>query len=96
MKYLYPEFSDKVDFYAIGQNQFETMDQLEDDRIKHGYPWRIAKIDQGVLRELRVLQQSTKIAVDHQGIIFYSAGYGDGGVEKWREVFFELAQPSGS
>ena len=45
MKYLYPEFSDKVDFYAIGQNQFETMDQLEDDQIKHGYPWRIAKID---------------------------------------------------
>ena len=95
MKDLYPEFSDKVDFYAIGQSQFETMDQLEDDRIKHSYPWRIAKIDHGVLKELRVLQQSTKIAIDHQGIVSYSAGYGEGDVRKWRQVFFNLVDRSG-
>ena len=94
MKEIYPEFSDKVDFYAIGQSQFETIDQLEDDRIKHGYPWRIAKMNQDLLKELRVLQQSTKIAVDHQGIVSYSAGYGDGDINKWRQVFFNLVERS--
>jgi len=95
MKELYPEFADKVDFYAIGQSSFEDIDQLESYRIKEGYPWPIAEIDQNVLRDLRVLQQSTKITSDHQGIISYGAGYADGGVNKWREVFTNLLERSG-
>jgi len=51
-------------------------------------------MNQDLLKELRVLQQSTKIAVDHQGIVSYSAGYGDGDVNKWRQVFFNLVERS--
>ncbi len=95
MKDLYPEFADRIDFYAIGQSQLESIEQLETYRVKEGYPWPIAEIDQNVLRDLRVLQQSTKIALDHQGIVSYRAGYADGGVNKWREVFTDLAERAG-
>jgi hypothetical protein len=96
MKDVYPEYADRVDFYAIGQSQVESIDDLETYRIKQGYPWPIAEIDQNVLRGLRVLQQSTKIALDHQGIISYRAGYADGGADKWHEVFTDLAERAGS
>ena len=95
LKDIYPSFASKVDFYAIGQSQVETIDQLEHDRIEQGYPWPIAKVENDVLKKLKVLHQSTKIALDHKGVILYRAGYGDGEGYKWREVFFNLAGRSG-
>ena len=68
---------------------------MESHRIKEGYLWPIAEIDTDVLKGLRVLQQSTKIALDHQGIITYRAGYDDGGAYKWREVLSDLAKRAG-
>ena len=96
MKNIYPEFANKVDFYAISYSEVETMDQLEHDRIQQGYPWPIAKIDDDVLKELKVLQQSTKIALDHQGVILYRSGYRKGGVDEWRKVLSDLADQSES
>ena len=95
MKDVYPEFADKVDFYAIGQSPFESIELLESDRKKEGYPWPVAEIDTDVLKKLRVLRQSTKIALDHQGIISYRAGYGDGGPSEWRQVFIDLVERAG-
>ena len=95
MKDVYPEFADKVDFYAIGQSPFESIDQLESFRIKEGYPWPIAEVNPDILKGLRVLRQSTKIVLDHQGVVTYRAGYADGGVNKWREVFSDLVVRSG-
>ena len=68
---------------------------MESYRIEEGYLWPIAEIDTDVLKGLRVLQQSTKIALDHQRIITYRAGYADGGAYKWREVFSDLAKRAG-
>ena len=95
MKDLYPEFAGKVDFYAIGQSPFENIDQLESFRIKENYPWPIAEVNPDILKELRVLRQSTKIALDHQGVVTYRAGYADGGVNEWREVFSDLVERPG-
>ena len=52
-------------------------------------------IDPDVLKDLRVLQQSTKIALDHQGIIAYWESYGRGGAEEWRELFADLIERAG-
>jgi hypothetical protein len=84
MNDVWPEFADKVDFYAIGQSRFESIEQLESDRKKERYPWPIATIEPDVLKDLRVLQQSTKIALDHQGIIAYRENYAKGGAEVQR------------
>ena len=61
MKDVYPEFAGRVDFYAIGQSPFESIELLESYRKKEGYPWPVAEINPDVLRDLHVLQQSTKI-----------------------------------
>ena len=95
MKDVYPEFADRVDFYAIGESSFESIEMLESFRKKEGYPWPVAEIDPGALQTLRVLQRSTKIALDHQGIISYRAGYSSGGASEWRQVFQDLAERAG-
>ena len=95
MKDIYPEFAGKVDFYAIGQSPFESIEVLEADRVKEGYPWPVAHIETDVLKDLRVLQQSTKIVLDHQGIVTYRAGYADGGASEWRKIFIDLVDRSG-
>jgi hypothetical protein len=92
---VWPEFADKVDFYAIGQSRFESIEDMEAYRIKEGHPWPIAEIDPDVLKDLRVLRQSTKIALDHQGIITYREGYFAGGAAEWRQVFTDLAERAG-
>ena len=96
MKNVYPEFADRVDFYAIGQSPFESIEILESDREKEGYPWPVAEINPDVLKKLNVLQQSTKIVLDHQGIITYRAGYADGGPSEWRRIFIDLVDRAGT
>jgi hypothetical protein len=96
MKDLWPEYAYRIDFYAIGQSPFESLEKLESYAQKEGYPWPVAEIDPKILKDLKVLQQSTKIALDHQGVITYRAGYADGGVDKWRQVFDELLERTGS
>ena len=96
MKGLWPEYADRIDFYAIGQSPFESLEKLESYGQKEGYPWPVAEIDLKILKNLKVLQQSTKIALDQQGVITYRAGYADGGVDKWRQVFDELLERTGS
>ena len=95
MKDLWPEYADRIDFYAIGQSPFESLQKLESYAQKEGYPWPVAEIDPKILKDLKVLQQSTKIALDHQGVITYRAGYADGGAYKWREVFSDLVERAG-
>ena len=87
MKDIYPAFANKVDFYAIGQSEIETLDQLEHERIEQDYPWPIAKIHGAVLKELKVLQQSTKLALNPQGVISYRSGYAKGGVDKGEKYY---------
>mgnify|MGYP003389255814 FL=1 len=96
MKDLWPEYAYRIDFYAIGQSPFESLQKLESYAQKEGYPWPVTEIDPKILKDLKVLQQSTKIALDHQGVITYRAGYADGDVDKWRQVFDELLERTGS
>ena len=40
---------------------------------------------------LRVLKQSTKVAIDGNGVISYRAGFDSGDVDEWAKVFSDLA-----
>ena len=93
---MYPEFADRVAFYAIGESSFESIELLESFREEQGYPWPVAEIDVDVLKTLRVLQRSTKIALDHQGVISYRAGYSAGGPSEWKRVFQDLVDRADS
>jgi hypothetical protein len=90
MKEVYPEYADQVTFYAVGSDPTEDLTLLEGFATVQGYPWPVAKPVGNMLQELEVLQRSTKIAFDANGVITYRASYGQGGPEEWRQVFQEL------
>jgi FKBP-type peptidyl-prolyl cis-trans isomerase 2 len=91
MKEIYPDYADRVDFYAVGSDPGESLERLEDYQQGQNHPWPVAVGEGNLLRELDVLVQSTKIAFDSRGVITYRAGYGQGDPEQWRRVFEELA-----
>ena len=91
MKDIYPEFSDKVDFYMVGQDLTETLEEMEQYRVQQGYSWPAAQPPRSMLIDLKVLQQSTKVAIDAQGTITYRDGYRKGSDSTWRKVLQELA-----
>ena len=44
-----------------------------------------------MLRKFNIQVQSSKVAVDGDGVIVYRDGYAQGSDETWRSVFEELA-----
>ena len=93
MKEVYPAYADDVAFYAIGQDPNESLELMESYRRQQGYPWPIAETERQTLSTLRVLQQSTKIAVNSEGLITYRQAHG-GDPKVWKTVFEELASTS--
>ncbi len=74
----------------MGSDPTQTVDLLEKDRQKQGYPWPVAGIGSSGLRDLHVLLQSTKIAIDGNGVITYRDGLGRGDLDKWRKALEHL------
>ena len=94
LKQDYPEYADSVHLYAIGQDMTEGVGRLEDYRAREELPFPVAEVNNGVLRSLEIIRQSTKVAVDHNGVIVYRAGLGEGESE-WSKVFSDLASGAG-
>ena len=92
MKDIYPEFSDEVAFYLVGQDTTETLDEIIAYKERQGQTWEVAAPNLQLLRDLNVLSQSTKVAFDHNGVIVYRDGYRGGSPDKWRDVFRELIE----
>ena len=90
MTTLHPDYTEKIAFYVVGSGPTQTVEQLEEDRQKEGYPWPVAEIAGSGLRDLRVLSQSTKIAIDGAGVITYRDSYGQGNVDIWQGVLEDL------
>ena len=91
MKQVHPQYADKVDFYAVGVFPSEDIEVYEKFRLEKDYPWPVAVPKSGLLPDLRVTIQSTKIAFDGEGVITYRTGMGDGTPETWHQVFSDLA-----
>ena len=89
MKEIQPEFASKVRFVAvdIGYSDIKKLRTLAKDR---DYPWSIGLADRNMLENFNVRIQSTKIAIDSNGVIIYRAGYGQGTIAEWTSVFGEL------
>jgi hypothetical protein len=87
---VYPEFKDTVEFYAVGADPTESLNDLLIDQGRYLYPGIVSMPVGRMLRDLEVFSQSTKIGIDANGVIVYRAGYGRGGPAEWREVFQKL------
>jgi hypothetical protein len=92
MKEIYPAYADEVAFYAVGTDPSESIKRLVEYADAQDYPWPMVYPGNGMLSDLRVVVQSTKIAFDEQGIITYRDGYGGGEDDTWRSVFDSLAE----
>ena len=90
MKSLHPEYTEKVAFYLVGSGPTQTVEVLEENRQQQGYPWPVAELAGSGLRDLKVLLQSTKIAIDADGVITYRDSYGQGNIDTWRGVLEDL------
>jgi hypothetical protein len=88
---LDPKYTRDIAFYIVGQDPTENIESLEMDRKKQGYPWPVAKITGSGLRDLKVFLQSTKIAINGNGVITYRDGFGQGNLDKWQKALEALA-----
>ena len=82
---------ENVNFYIVGSDPSQTLDSLEADRQGEGYPGTVAETAGSGLRDLNILQQSTKIALDGNGVIAYRDSFGRGDIGTWSRVLTELA-----
>ena len=87
---MYPEYENELAFYAVGIDPTEDAQTLEQYAKEQGYPWPIAQSGREMLTDLKVIQQSTKLVFDSEGMVTYRAGYGQGNVETWRRVIEDL------
>jgi len=88
---LDPKYTENVAIFLVGADPTQTVELLERDRRKRGYPWPVAELNGSGLRDLRVLLQSTKIAINGNGVITYRDGFGQGNLDKWRIALEDLA-----
>ena len=91
LKDIYPQYQQRVAFFAIGMDPFESLQELEEFREKQGHPWPVAKVNLDAFPEYNVIIRSTKIAVDRTGVIAFRAGYGVQQADPWHRVFGLLA-----
>ena len=80
-----------MDFYGVGFDPSETIDELESYRISNNFVYQAAVGVDRIIPNFNVRAQSTKVAMDGSGIITYRAGKGGGSDADWRKVFADLA-----
>lgn len=81
-----------MNLIAVGTDQAEGPDVRAFAATKtNGYPWRVALWNPELLQRYRVLSTSTEYGVGKNGAIAYTAGYGVGDVNSWRQLFEQLS-----
>ncbi|MBM3925139.1 MAG: hypothetical protein FJ320_04010 [SAR202 cluster bacterium] len=89
---MYSQYQDKVSVLAIDTDPSESESKIREFRDANGYSWPMATTHRDVVRDYNITVQSSKVAVDHQGVIAFRSGYGTQSEGKWREWFEELAE----
>ena len=79
-------------FYAVGTDPFEKLDRLVAYKEQQGYPWPVSTAPSGMLPDYKVTVQSTKVAIDGDGIITFREGYGAKSSDIWRQLFESLSK----
>ena len=91
MKDIQPRFASKVAFFAVDVGNWQDW-KLHAFGQEQDYPWPVGQAGRETLKTLDVIVQSTKIAINADGVIVYKAGYGKGTNEQWLSVFKILAE----
>ncbi len=57
-----------------------------------GYIWPVSMAPAGMLPDYSIIVQSTKVAIDGEGIIVFREGYGVKSSDIWRQLFQRLSE----
>ena len=90
MKEVFPKYSEDILFYAVNIDPSEGIESISEYAEEQGYSWELAQSNKKMLSDLNVLQQSTKLAFDKDGVLRYRAGFGEGSIDCWGKVFENL------
>ncbi len=88
---IVPEYAEQVDFYLVSYN--ENAATLEDYISGRQYADMTPAQPVGsMLRDLRIVSQSSMLALDANGVIAFRKGFGGGSADKLRSEFQALTQ----
>ena len=91
MKDIQPRFASEVAFFAVDVGNWQDLKELHAFGQEQDYPWSVGQAGRETLKTLDVIVQSTKIAINADGVIVYRAGYGEGTSKDWTSVFEMLS-----
>ena len=94
MKGLYPLYSDSVEFLAVDIDPYETLEQIRRYQERNEFPWMMAPAERGMTAAYGVTVQSTKFAINGNGVITSRRGYGTGSARDWQKLLEDLASSS--
>ena len=92
MMAIQPRFVEDAMFIAVDIGDEVDLGELNAFSQKQRYPWAVGRTNRETLKSLDVTVQSTKIAIDADGVIVYRAGYGKGTGKDWISVFERLIE----
>ena len=91
LKALQPLYENDITFIAIDIDTGADLEELRVFANDQGYPWQIGISSRKLLREFRILTQSTKVAIDRHGVIIYRGGFAEGNIDEWTSIFKTLS-----
>ena len=92
LREIYPDYEGRVAILGIGQDPSENAGDIERFTRALDLPFDLAPYENDILPDYNIIQQSSKVAVDSNGVITYRAGYSNTLSERdWREVLDGVA-----
>ena len=92
LKALDSQYDGQVAILAVDADPFESAGRIADFWDRNGYSWPVAAAQREIVVDYKVISQSTKVAVDRNGVIRFREGYGTKNQGWWDEVFSDLLE----
>ena len=92
LKSVYPDYADRVEFIGVGTDPTEDAVDVRGYADRQGYTWDMAPFESSIVADFRILSQSSKVAINGDGVITYRSGYGSLSANDWRNIFEDLLE----
>ncbi len=79
---------------AVSTDPGDDNDAIRSYKDQNEFPWPMAPTSPEMVRAYGVRAQSTKFAIDADGIIAYTKGYGNAGEAEWIRILESVAPAS--
>ena len=85
MTEVYPDFEDKVALVAVGFGSSQTVEVMNNQKQRQGFPGVFAEGPDSMVRTFSVRTQSTKFGIASDGVVRFKKGYGAASAGDWRD-----------